>query len=508
MATQAKFRHEDVSTVPKGWKVRTVTHPTGHRVRVAFPPGRRHKGSGQLVSILHPLGGKNPCANPSACKKRNWASLTQRLKPYRVTVFGDGKTHEWTRFAPSLSSATLSAREAVEREYPADGKVIKTKQIYDPRGNPVSAGWDRASQSYRQKVLEESKVSDAAKLATALWKDLTAEVKKIITGKRNRFDTDREKAAYAVGLTAGSKRLGAALKKLRAKGATRLERMTRRGLGRNAEKRWTVYSWMREPAVPGASRGRQIKSKFKQLTIEAPTKAEARRKFLEQTHEAGRGITVIPARGNPKSKKRKNLDEITQAAKLHERFVGSPATKVVQIHEPTGIRDDYAELGWGEQLVFHQPSDKARLDLPGISKLYDRLLQRGSGPAAAWREVSSKAGAEFLVFDITGDEIRLAASADGKQLYLLGGRQGKFADYLEAFGSDPDHDRVDLGELVSLTYSARKAQAGDSKPHSYYHIFGEEGGTAPRAFFDTINNRLGLAGGTYHLKEAELGIIN
>ena len=55
----ARFRHEDVSAVPRGWKVRTVTHER-HRVRVAFPPGRREKGSGRLVSILHPVG-ENPC---------------------------------------------------------------------------------------------------------------------------------------------------------------------------------------------------------------------------------------------------------------------------------------------------------------------------------------------------------------------------------------------------------------------------------------------------------------
>jgi hypothetical protein len=54
-----RFRHEDISAVPRGWKVRTVKHD-GHRVRVAFPPGRRKTGSGRLVSILHPKG-ENPC---------------------------------------------------------------------------------------------------------------------------------------------------------------------------------------------------------------------------------------------------------------------------------------------------------------------------------------------------------------------------------------------------------------------------------------------------------------
>jgi hypothetical protein len=59
-----RFRHEDVSAVPSGWKVRTVKH-RDHRVRVAFPPGRRHVGSGRLVSILHPAG-ENPCSMRSS----------------------------------------------------------------------------------------------------------------------------------------------------------------------------------------------------------------------------------------------------------------------------------------------------------------------------------------------------------------------------------------------------------------------------------------------------------
>jgi hypothetical protein len=54
-----RFRHEDREAVPKGWKVRTVK-AGAHRVRVAFPPGRKQKGSGRLVSVLHPIG-ENPC---------------------------------------------------------------------------------------------------------------------------------------------------------------------------------------------------------------------------------------------------------------------------------------------------------------------------------------------------------------------------------------------------------------------------------------------------------------
>lgn len=65
----SKYQHQDVATVPSGWKVRTVASGS-HKIRVAFPPGRRQKGSGKLVSILHPRG-----ENPMCGAMRNPAEL-------------------------------------------------------------------------------------------------------------------------------------------------------------------------------------------------------------------------------------------------------------------------------------------------------------------------------------------------------------------------------------------------------------------------------------------------
>jgi hypothetical protein len=59
MTSEAQFRVQHVAAVPRGYKVRTVTRAR-HRVRIAFPPGRRVKGSGQVVEVLHPRE-ENPC---------------------------------------------------------------------------------------------------------------------------------------------------------------------------------------------------------------------------------------------------------------------------------------------------------------------------------------------------------------------------------------------------------------------------------------------------------------
>ena len=39
-------------------------------------------------------------------------------------------------------------------------------------------------------------------------------------------------------------------------------------------------------------------------------------------------------------------------------------------------------------------------------------------------------------------------------------------------------------------------------------LFGEEGGYPPGAYFDMLNKRICLFGGTYHLDDAEAGIRN
>jgi hypothetical protein len=67
----AGFTHQEVRGVPPGWKVRTVK-AREHRVRVAFPPGRRQKGSGVVVAVLHP---KNENPNTCTTRQRNPAEL-------------------------------------------------------------------------------------------------------------------------------------------------------------------------------------------------------------------------------------------------------------------------------------------------------------------------------------------------------------------------------------------------------------------------------------------------
>lgn len=60
----SKFEHETVTPIGKLrrqglTKIRTITTPSGHRVRIGFPEGRRRRGSGRVQGILHPAN-ENP----------------------------------------------------------------------------------------------------------------------------------------------------------------------------------------------------------------------------------------------------------------------------------------------------------------------------------------------------------------------------------------------------------------------------------------------------------------
>ena len=58
-----RFRVEHFSSLRGGEKVRSVRRK-GHVARIAFPHGKRVKGSGRLIEVLHPIH-ENPCRLPN-----------------------------------------------------------------------------------------------------------------------------------------------------------------------------------------------------------------------------------------------------------------------------------------------------------------------------------------------------------------------------------------------------------------------------------------------------------
>ena len=265
-----------MATVPRGWKVRTVTQASGHQARIAFPPGSRRKGAGRLISVLHPQG-ENPakCAEGSR-QKAGGSNPRGKVKTHeqvekmqakavkflRDVVGNDDKADE----IEALSLDDYAARKKVTLGNPKKSKVESRKS---KSANPhISQAWDQASGHYRAQVLGMAGIAEPKQLAALSWKDLPKEAKDVLTGKpkKNKFDTPREKAAYMAGLSSGSRRLGGALETLRRKRATRLERMTGRGLGRRNPKR------RRRNATPdqGVSHERTAKALYQKFHGKAP----------------------------------------------------------------------------------------------------------------------------------------------------------------------------------------------------------------------------------------------
>lgn len=115
MPSTAQFRTEHLAVKPRGWKVRTVTRGT-HELRIGFPPGRRKKGSGKVLEILHPKGENNPSCIVSTQAKKN---------PGELLIFGNPQ-----RLRRNTSS---SVRKRQTRERAA---AIRAARLNSKKHNP------------------------------------------------------------------------------------------------------------------------------------------------------------------------------------------------------------------------------------------------------------------------------------------------------------------------------------------------------------------------------------
>ncbi len=184
MATASQFRHEDVSALPRGYKVRTVTHPTGHKVRLAFPPGPRRKGSGKLVSILHPKR-----ENPRTCTNQGVAALIlatpieELLAAKALAANPKQKTREQlermqakaVRFLRDVVGDSAKAREIAGlsvAEYAERKKITLT----NPKGRSQKSGVRSQKRNRKSKIVNRKSTrrrrknqsgNGAAKLYTA-----------------------------------------------------------------------------------------------------------------------------------------------------------------------------------------------------------------------------------------------------------------------------------------------------------------------------------------------------
>ncbi len=139
MSAAAHFRVEHVQPAPRGWKTRTIVpgSRSEHEVRIAFPPGRRKKGSspGELLIFGNPARvasrrsnatpkGHKPGCKCFACKRARTNGPSDKL----------GKQRAARDRAAEIRRARLARpafrRRRADRQHPNSSEEQKAVQLY------------------------------------------------------------------------------------------------------------------------------------------------------------------------------------------------------------------------------------------------------------------------------------------------------------------------------------------------------------------------------------------
>jgi hypothetical protein len=163
--------------------------------------------------------------------------------------------------------------------------------------------------------------------------------------------------------------------------------------------------------------------------------------------------------------RRRNGADIEAAAELSEQFHGRPARSVRDVTEVEHSRGTLSDLG----------------------RLVSLLV---------WID-------EDNPYELTFQGVRLAASPDGGQLYLIGNQRLDLA----ALGLDKymPKDHITVGAVSQVVYATSKA-FHNFAPTEYEHEFGEEGGAEPMLGYDVLSEKFYLTGGSYQVRPE--GIVN
>lgn len=122
----SRFKVEHVAVTPHGYKVRTVARD-GHRVRIAFPPGRRVAGSGQVVEVLHPRN-ENPCRLPNPSEL-----VVMMANPSAVDADGAARMYEDFHGEPAKRVTTYDEPEPRPQTLAQLGTLVEL-QVNRPGG--------------------------------------------------------------------------------------------------------------------------------------------------------------------------------------------------------------------------------------------------------------------------------------------------------------------------------------------------------------------------------------
>lgn len=502
--SEARYRIEHVRIVPAGWHVRTV-RSGAHQVRVAFPPGARTRGAGQVVEVLHPRG-DNPC----------------RFNPAELVILGNPARSEKLRAARERSSRIRATAELHSGNSAGMKHGLHIK--FSPVNNAYFLMWhgtvlrigSKADMEYEKRILlrgvdeREKEASGNPVGPSLLWGEAPPDLMQLwhtarIAGAGSRGER-LQWAAKEWSKTHPGERLSA---------YKALDRATR-GYGnpsvpeQHQIKIAKQTLRMSDPVahVMGGmtkEKAREILRKHGITVKENPILDSIRagdrvtilvpagigREGQEYTQKTGRAvmrgphgwvlnmggphgtpavasdrnIVKVHRRGNPDEG---DVSELEGAIELFEEFHGADPKGIAEAQRSAAMRLDYVALG----------------PLLGVAPYVEGLKLPSP---EHWDDGG------YPVLQFSG--VKLASNADGTQLYAIEGDQD-LADVLAEFPDvDVSKDLVDLGEVAYVTYEARKS-LDNFELVQYTHEFDEP---RPRLGYDQVKHEIFFVGGRYEV---------
>ncbi len=490
-----QYRHEEVATAPRGWRVRTITQGV-HMVRMAFPPGPQRRGAGKLVSILHPLR-----ENPAVCVA-SWKKASNQISdrahryraqqcvppgPRRCAVCGSTRFlvvdhrdgDEWNDAPGNLRWLCKSCNTRLGAEMAKKGRGRRTRQYNQGAkslGAYVAAAikHKRGAHDAGGKIIHETPKAKRSEYARKIW------------AARRRFNPiyapqGNPRPVVFYGPTAEARRAYAEIRKdgisgvlhAPSRGYQVLSVTGERdaGIAKNVLRRkgfetklGHIPNPLLEAIVGGAAAGAAVVGS--QVAI---------KKLQERK---GKGMWPF---------RRSNQNNGTEAEQLYRSFHGRDPREVLTMSEALMAAGTYVALGEDPELWLHPVTGK---DPDG------------------WDQAD-------ITFD-PSDEIKAAVDKSGAQLFFVGKNQrlpGEFLDVLAKEGADLRKRFLDVGEVYALSYQTEKKFDG-FVTIAYSHKLGGNGGKRPRLVYDQENRKLLFVGGVYSIApydsklEASPGIVN
>lgn len=227
---------------------------------------------------------------------------------------------------------------------------------------------------------------------------------------------------------------------------------------------------------------------LEQVAVENPAKYERCVRAV-QLRGGANGYAVCAGLRNPRSRRRNPASE---SDTLYESFHGVPPSETLDIREDEHVHGNLAGLG---QLTVIE------LKLTGGKNAGGKTTLTAPDPVNSPDE----------------QIVHVASNEAGTQLYLVGGDQRVDVQKLgfrdsfdvkhdgETFEASELKDLMVLGEIQKLTYRTQKG-FDNFESIDYYHRLGEDTKKRPYLLYDTMNQKMKIAGGEYHIHD--VGVVN